>query len=214
MNALYVLDQCQKVPYSWTIDLNGEVTRSWYWKHLISKPYAPSATLQKTMACEFRTKSGVTYILDDDLAHLGKYAWNLNSVGYLRRTIWEPKNTCRFKTLLMHRLIAGATDPKMVVDHINGNKYDNRRENLRIVTQTENLVNRHKVKQGKTSKYRGVHYSPDYTHRLRPWIMQLTRAGKNFNGVYKTEEEAARAYDALLVEHGYEIEHFNFKRET
>lgn len=71
---------------------------------------------------------------------LEKYTWSINSEGYI--VAWKPKefNQKREK-LFLHRLIMQC--PKnMEVDHINGNKLDNRRSNLRIVTHHQNLMNR------------------------------------------------------------------------
>ena len=73
---------------------------------------------------------------------------------------------------LIHRKLTRAPDGK-VVDHSNGNTYDNRLSNLRVCTQAENTWNRkctEPTKYVKTSKYKGVskhynHYKLDTSHR-------------------------------------------------
>lgn len=82
----------------------------------------------------------------------------------------------------------------MVVDHINGDKKDNRRENLRVCTQQENLVNRCLGKNN-TSGYRGV-----YWHNGM-WVAEIKHRGvKFFLGRHETPEDAARAFNQKATE--------------
>jgi hypothetical protein len=57
----------------------------------------------------------------------------------------------------MHRIIMGVTDRLTLVDHINGKPADNRRENLRLCTQSENQRNRGSQKNSQ-SGIKGLHY--------------------------------------------------------
>lgn len=80
----------------------------------------------------------------------------------------------------------------MVVDHINGNKLDNRRENLRVVTQTENNFNMRKSSRNK-SGFKGVYWENQH----KRWVAQMIDFGKRkVVGFFKTAEAAAEAYDA------------------
>jgi len=95
---------------------------------------------------------------------------------------WVEKNK-----MFLHHFILGKPDKEMVVDHINGDGMDNRRENLRFVTESQNSQNTVKKK---TNKYIGV--TPD----LKKWRAVCTYNGKNKSlGTYDTQEEAAKAYD-------------------
>jgi len=78
--------------------------------------------------------------------------------------------------------------PNMVIDHINGNKLDNRIENLRMVTQRENTQNNKAHRQGKLV---GCHFDK-HEGRYKARI----QIGKNdiFLGYYATEEEAHNIY--------------------
>jgi HNH endonuclease len=98
------------------------------------------------------------------------------------------------KHFLMHRLIMNAPDD-MEVDHINHNKLDNRRENLRLATRMQNAHNMIKPKHGTTSLYIGVIWSKKYN----TWVSQIAGIeGVKYNkflGHYDNELIAAIAYD-------------------
>jgi hypothetical protein len=108
--------------------------------------------------------------------------------------------------LYMHRLIAGA-GPKDLVDHHNGNGLDNRRLNLRIATGSQNLANRWRQRNNRTSQYKGVFWD---SHRER-WsasihVKQKTRA----LGRFTDEANAARAYDRAALDAWGQFARLNF----
>jgi hypothetical protein len=113
------------------------------------------------------TKSNHEILVDDDFfKKYGHLSWQLNSVGYARRTIRYKK---KYRTLLMHRCVMNAQKNE-IVDHINGNKLDNRRANLRICTQSDNLRNARKGKDN-TSGFKGVWR--DKRRKTRSWIAEV-----------------------------------------
>ena len=89
--------------------------------------------------------------------------------------------------------------PSDVVDHINGNRFDNRWENLRPATRSQNLQNRGPQKQN-TYRLKGVFYD----EQRRKWLASIKHQGKAyFLGRHKTKEEAAHAYNKAAIElHG------------
>lgn len=94
-------------------------------------------------------------IIDNcDIDLVKQYCWNLNG-SYACTSITVSPN--HQKKLLLHRLIIGEIPKGMQVDHINRNKLDNRRENLRIVTPSQNSSNIGKPKTN-TSGYKWVSY--------------------------------------------------------
>lgn len=98
--------------------------------------------------------------------------------------------------LLMHRLIMNADDG-FVVDHINRDTLDNRRENLRIATNSENMRNR-PASSLNTSGYKGVQKFGD------KWkaVIQVNRK-QIYLGSFITAEEAYEAYCSAALElHG------------
>lgn len=92
----------------------------------------------------------------------------------------------------LHRLVANAPEG-MDVDHINGDGLDNRRENLRVCTRTQNQANR-RPNRGRRTK--GVSRT-----RYGTWQAYIYVAGrKQHLGTFPTEAEAAQAYNAAAVE--------------
>ena len=125
------------------------------------------------------TRGAVT-VIDDGNAHLKEKKWYQNNTGYAAR---EENN----RTVLMHRLIMEAK-PGQEVDHINGDKLDNRKSNLRFVTRRQNLQNR-------TWPMKGVSKKSDNTRGPRRWVARITVDGKlKFLGDFYTPEEAENAY--------------------
>lgn len=108
--------------------------------------------------------------------------------------------------LYMHRVIAGAGD-SVIVDHINGEKLDNRRANLRFCTRPQNQWN----SGPRTGRFKGVHWAK----RDRRWVAQIAANGRRINlGSFLDEVEAARAYDAAARDLHGEFAHQNLSEAT
>jgi len=89
---------------------------------------------------------------------------------------------------LMHRLIM-APPQGLLVDHINGNGLDNRRENLRLCSHAENIRNQ-QSRLGTSSRFKGV-----WMHSGK-WAAMIEHNGDKINlGRFDCEERAARQYD-------------------
>ena len=128
-------------------------------------------------------------VLDkEDELLLQEYNWYLNG-RYWAGTRWCKKTKQREKVLL-HRLIMGAL-PGQQVDHINRDREDNRRCNLRLATPSQNLANQTK-KPGATSLYKGV-CQPSKRRRWKAGIRGPH--GRIHLGSYASEQEAAYVYD-------------------
>tara|TARA_R100000544_G_C2183187_1_gene37916 strand:- start:20 stop:526 length:507 start_codon:yes stop_codon:yes gene_type:complete len=120
---------------------------------------------------------------------------NTDSTGYMVVNLY--KNTkCESKKI--HQLVAMGflnhkpNGHKLVVDHINTVKTDNRLENLQIITNRENLS---KDKKG-LSKYTGVCWHKSN----KKWIASITINGKKaYLGSFKDELEASKAYQKALA---------------
>ncbi|MBU1518828.1 MAG: HNH endonuclease [Planctomycetes bacterium] len=128
----------------------------------------------------------------EDFEELNKYKWYAVNGGhtfYAVRLMYN-ENKKRM-TVRMHRQIM-RPDRDKVVDHINHNGLDNRRENLQNVTPMENSWNRRKGKVGGSSKYVGVRWCKEH----RKWRATIRHNGrKEHLGYFDSEIEAGRAYD-------------------
>lgn len=112
------------------------------------------------------------------------YNWQVVR-GYIRTDI--PANKDGMPTSLHRHVLGLGAGKTPLVDHIDHNKLNNTRENLRICTSAQNSWNRQKVKHGH-SKYKGVN---SRTYKNKRWT-----AGKPIHlGSYDTEIEAALAYN-------------------
>ncbi len=136
-----------------------------------------------------RAKGKFAIIDESDVHLLGKSSWCLTTAGYP----WAKRNGCN---VLLHRLIL-PTSHGLVVDHINGDKLDNRRCNLRAVTHGENVRNAHHDNTpSETRKLKGVvQIKGIYYPRVRV-------NGKDFYGSGHTDIQSAyRDRDKLAVKH-------------
>lgn len=124
---------------------------------------------------------------DDDLELLGPRSWSLSTEGYAVAKI-------NGKQKRMHRIIMQAKDSE-VVDHINGDKLDNRRANLRLCSHAENRRNG-RTRRDSSSGYKGVRFEP----RTGKWQAYISHDGKYRNlGCYSTKEHAAMAYNEEAI---------------
>ncbi len=97
----------------------------------------------------------------------------------------------------MHRVVLGVTDPCVQVDHINGDRLDNRRSNLREATAAENAQNR-VAGFGGSSRYRGVAW---HGQRGRWGAYAKVARRRVYIGLFDTEEQAARAAAEFRARH-------------
>lgn len=137
--------------------------------------------MEKTLKC------GTILIFDEaDLQVIEKFNWQSNT-GYIFYTKYIDGKSTRF---YLHRVLTNA--PKgLVVDHINGNPSDNGRSNLRVCQVKENVRNRAKPLSGTLSEYKGV------KSRCGNYEASIgrTKGEYEYLGVYKTEIDAAIAYN-------------------
>ncbi|MAU10639.1 MAG: Fis family transcriptional regulator [Anaerolineaceae bacterium] len=112
-------------------------------------------------------------------------SWRLNSSGY---AVHYATHNSHRRTLYMHRLIL-KPDPGIQVDHINRDRLDNRRENLRFATRSQNQANKG-LPINNTSQYKGVSW------RKGKWEARIRyKDTRLYLGRFEQAQDAALAYD-------------------
>lgn len=128
---------------------------------------------------------------DEDFEKVSSFRWHARSrKGGKNRFYAAGRAKQDREKVYMHRIVM-SPPPGKDVDHINGDGLDNRRENLRVCTRSENLRNRGK-QANNTTGYKGVHFFK----AARLFTASVQYDGKSFHlGYFKTALEAAKAYD-------------------
>lgn len=142
---------------------------------------------------------------DQDYPLVSQYKWIYSSKGYA--ITHNPQNNKQW--IWMHRLIM-STPKDLQTDHINGNKLDNRRSNLRICTSSQNRVNIiHPINS--TSTFRGVSWNKEKNR----WSSQIQVNNKRILiGRFNNERHAAIAYDLWARDIFGEFSLLNFKEPS
>jgi hypothetical protein len=148
---------------------------------------------------EFKKEDDGSYSLDIGKVLIDKE--DIDKVGRLQFTFMKKY---RGRSRSLYRIIMDAKDGEQV-DHIDGNRLNNRRSNLRICTQFENSRNI-KIVRG-VSKYKGV----SWKNRISKWSVSIRINKKRYHlGDFVNEIEAARTYDVFARELHKEFAVLNF----
>ena len=156
------------------------------------------------------TQGQVALVDDEDFEKLSKWKWTAyrgHHTWYAKRAYGFPSNgksKTRTRTISMHRQIMGLKygDTRMV-DHINHNGTDNRKENLRLCDNSKNFQNQ----ISRRAKYKGINFMP----KLGKWRARICLNRKQVHiGLYLTDIEAAQAYDREAKKIFKEFAHLNF----
>lgn len=144
---------------------------------------------------------GAVQVSKEDVSWATSRPWHVGDTGYAMGYSGIPGGTPqRMHRVLMERVLGRQLAHTEFVDHINGDKLDNRRENLRVATKSQNGMNRRFKTAGTSSKFFGV-----ARHRADGgWMTYVNVSGKRiYCGNYKDEEEAAWMRDQFAMElHG------------
>lgn len=143
--------------------------------------------------------SGVEFKFDSKhYDKVSKHSWYQTANGHIVSRYGHIGLTIQLHRLIMN--LENVSYKDIEVDHIDSDKLNNLDSNLRKCTHKENSYNKSKQKGEWTSIYKGVSYRPDRSK----WVAKLWKDNKSIHlGYFKTEEEAAKAYNrAACREHG------------
>lgn len=135
------------------------------------------------------TQGQRTIVDNEDFSTLNKFKWHFNV--YATRTPRDAERDLKkAKNWRMHWEIVGKPAKGLEVDHINRNKLDNRRRNLRIVTKSQNVRNRGKTSVNK-SGFKGVSWQSVF----KKWRATIVVNKKQLHlGYFNTPAKAHKAY--------------------
>ncbi len=150
------------------------------------------------------TQGKIALVDDEDFEYLNQWKWfaRKNKHNYY---------VCRRngkKHILLHNVIMNPS-PGFEVDHRDRNGLNCQRKNMRIATHSQNQSNKRSQING-TSKYLGVHYKKSKGYSYICAAIQSNHIQLHL-GTFKTEEDAARAYDNKAKELHGEFANLNFK---
>jgi hypothetical protein len=130
-------------------------------------------------------------LVSEEDKDLDSFRWHVASSG-----AYGARKTPDSKHVLMHRVILARKLGRELgegelVDHINRNGLDNRRENLRLATNSQNIMNSVRKQKVSKSGYKGVYYKPE----RNKYKATITVKKKHIHlGYFDTKEEAYEAY--------------------
>lgn len=158
------------------------------------------------------TKGFVAIVDDEDFEMLNQWKWKYIPGGYAcrqeSRKIAKLENRPR-KTIYMHGVILPCPDDKEV-DHIDLNKLNNQKYNLRIATHSQNNHNT-RMQKDNTSGYKGVYFRKD----RGKFQSRIMNEGKEIKlGCFKSAIDAAKVYDEAAIKLHGEFARLNFPKET
>jgi hypothetical protein len=143
------------------------------------------------------TKGKVALVDDEDYEYLNQWKWCILGC---RHTIYAMRKDKQGNTIIMHRLIMN-TPIELDVDHKDNNGLNNQKSNLRNCTRSQNMQNIHRKDNCK-----GVYFeksSRRYMSRIRANKITI------YLGRFKTQEEAAEAYNTAAIKYFGEFANIN-----
>lgn len=136
------------------------------------------------------TQGKVALIDAEDYPKIAGYRWRFHC-GYARASQYDPASKRSQAVHMSHVILPCPPVKGLEVDHINRNKLDNRKENLRLVTRSQNCANRGNFKNSK-SQYKGVRWNK----KMGLWEAAIRKDNVITNlGAYDDEIAAASAYN-------------------
>lgn len=137
---------------------------------------------------KIKLKNGKYTLVDkENFEFLNQFKWDQNEKGYVVRSYSSKTN---IRTRRLSRMVMNIDNTKIIVDHINHDLLDNRKQNLRLVDEFQSMYNIRSHKNS-TSKYKGV----SYIKRDGSWKAKIKCKEITLIKYFKNEIEAANQYN-------------------
>lgn len=157
---------------------------------------------------EYKGQTLKCVIDTSDFDLIKDYTWVANNrrdeTFYARTILQNPRRNLKMEHVLL--------PPKdgLTPDHIDRSGMNNRRLNLRYATKSQQTANQKRRQSSKTSQYRGVSWNKD----TNKWRAQITAEDrKNHLGLFSSEVDAAKAFDAAALKYYGEFASLNFPEQ-
>lgn len=168
-------------------------------------PRGPEVAVE---TCRLLLTRGMSTLVDPvDYEWASGRRWHAGATGRLANRLFYAADS---NGLRLHRLIGALMFGELTaldIDHVNGDKLDNRRANLRTATRQQNCWN----SPPRTGRFKGVHRDSRNPTRCIAQLRDPSTRNVIHLGTFNTEEEAARAYDAAALRLYGEFAWLNFR---
>lgn len=138
------------------------------------------------------TQGEVALVDDENFEKVCTYKWYLHNSGYGARRGRKGERSVVF----LHHQISGIPEDGLQTDHINRDRLDNRKSNLRVATRSQNCANRAKPNIETSSEYKGVYF--DYQSGRWRSVIEIEGKKKSI-GRFSKEQDAALAYNKAAI---------------
>jgi len=136
---------------------------------------------------------------DEDWNRVKQYNWSVTIAGNIVAKIKD-------KTVVLSRFILDCDHLDLQVDHIDGNRFNNQKSNLRLCTSRQNMMNQG-LRSDNTSVYKGVSFHKP----ANKYTAKINLFGKKMHlGYFNSAEAAAKEYDRIAKIHYGEFAFLNF----
>lgn len=137
------------------------------------------------------TQGKYALVDDEDFEYLNQWKWCYAKTGYAVRSQSRKEYSInsKRKSIFIHRVV-NKTPDGWPTDHINHNRLDNRKGNLRTVTTSQNVINKSGLQTNNNSGHTGV----SFVKSKKRWLAQLTVRKRRIHvGSFKLLDEAIKA---------------------